>query len=147
MPTSAPTIICNNSTGIVCLLKPFSFQHTVFSLHLLANPRVQLAQCLFTARWTWPSISATVSNIKNPLTHHYANLHICKPWCTLHQHPHWHCGCFSLSNGSTYDLTCIDWFTHWPEDIFPVATSHLRQWQRKIHVRHDLSTCTRLCAT
>ena len=61
-----------------------------------------------------------VPTIKIPSAYHNTFIELFHCWCTIWYSTHWYCWPTSSSYGFNYLLTCIDWFTWWPEAI-PIA--------------------------
>lgn len=125
---SKDTILCNISTGTQCPRVPLQWRRIVFdSLHRLSHPGIRATQRLITTRSVWTGIntnahrwtrsciqcqrakiqqhfSTSTSSIPTPDVH-FNSIHIdlVRP--------------LPPSQGFTHLLTCIDWFTRWPEAI------------------------------
>ena len=131
LPTSDGTILCDISTGVPRPYVPEQFRCKVFdSIHSLSHPSMRGTQHLVTTCFVWPSINADVRQwtktclqcqkskvqrytITSPGTFstpdtRFDNIHIDIV------------GPLPPSKGYSYLLTCIDYFTRWPE-AFPLT--------------------------
>ncbi|BHF59596.1 hypothetical protein SprV_0100255700 [Sparganum proliferum] len=99
LTTGNGTILCDVSTPSHRPFVPPSLRRKVFSpLHNLSHPGSRATDKLVSDRFVWPAMHKDL-----------------KAWTRA-------ClGCqrspLPLSNGCSYLLTCVDWFTRWPEAI------------------------------
>ena len=124
----ANTIVCDTSQGNIRPYLPEIFRHLVFKqLHNLSHPGVRATKKLIQKRYVWPSMQTDITKwtrtcipCQKAKVHRHTKSPIQQFPVTDKRFSHVHLdlvGPLTLSEGSTYILTCIDRFTRWPEAI------------------------------
>jgi len=127
LANSTLPLYCDTSTGTQRPIVPLAWCRIVFdSLHGLFHPGIHATQKLITSRFVWPGINADVR----------CWTRTCIPMSTRQdQHTSAPLSSFPISNtrfdvvdidlvgplpssqGYSYFLTCVDWYTRWPEAL------------------------------
>nr|VZI16937.1 unnamed protein product [Spirometra erinaceieuropaei] len=128
LTTGNGTILCDVSTPSHRPFVPPSLHRKVFSsLHNLSRPRSRATDKLISDRFVWPGMHKDLKAWTRaciPCQRSKIQRHNKAPIGTFpgpgarFSHVHLDIvGPLPLSNGCSYLLTCVDWFTRWPEAI------------------------------
>ncbi|BHF77823.1 hypothetical protein SprV_0602093300 [Sparganum proliferum] len=128
LKTGNGTILCDVSTPSHRPFVPPSLRRKVFSsLHNLSHPGSRATDKLVSDRFVWPAMHKDLKAWTRaciPCQRSKIQRHNKAPIDTFpgpgERFSHVHLdivGPLPLSNGCSYFLTCVDWFTRWPEAI------------------------------
>ena len=134
--SSATALTCDVSTGNPHPVVPGGFRRDVFnSLHSLSHPGIHATRKLIAERFVWPGMNNAIRTWTKSCLHcHRAKIHrhtittlstFATPDARFRQLHIDIVGPLPPSRGCSYLLTCIDWFSRWPE-AFPHAGHHCR---------------------